>query len=275
MAVEIEHDWQRWGSAFSRDEVPRELVRLAEAVKLQMNERTPIRLAATNVIGRLVRLRIDSFFLLVPGHRATELSESVIWRMPASLTPKTATDLGKRQDRGSYAEVWTLSEDRAKDGVFSSDRTKPDALGMQSEWRGRTGMFSCLSECWLAAAKQTSDLDQDIAGRIAILKTDAQRLFGFDDAAAVHQLRPVKPAVPEALVTERRAGMELDGASLLHRHAELSAAKHKAPTQKLVQETGLHEKEIQRRMKPYRLTSAPELRLDNVWIGPSKVHKSK
>lgn len=271
MLDEIKHDWRRWGAAFTNDETPTELVRVAELVRRRMDDKTPLRLAANEVIGQLIRCRVERFFLLVPGYRATHLSDYVLWTSPNHYRqPDTS-------ERASYEKPWVLSKDQIEDGVWAADRASTDALAQRHQWRGRAGVFPCLCECWLGVARQDLDLDQDIAGRLAILKTDAQRLFGAHGAgtATVHQLRPVKSVVPDALITDPPAGTALDGASLLRRHDELNAAKHKAPTQQLIAETGLSERKLQRLMRSHRKAAVLPTSLEAAWSGASKVHRPK
>ncbi len=188
MASEIKHDWQRWGPAFTADTPPRVLVRVADLVRRQMDEKTPLRMAAGVVIGKLIRCRVDPYFLLNPHRRVVSLTDGALWNSPEHYR------LANAGVRASYADPWVLSPDRIEEGVWASARAPThDALGRQFRWRGVSGVIPCLCECWLSVAKQEADLDQDIASLVAILKTDADRLFGLSQAAPVkHQLEKLK-----------------------------------------------------------------------------------
>lgn len=259
MASEIDHDMERWGAPCTDEVVPRPVIRLANVVKERMTrDGVPVKVAAERVIDEVRAGGVAEFFLFRRGYVVLNAIESDQWRPPAAHFnwPVTRT----------YEDPWKFR------GVFCEPH---DHSQVKWGWPGIDGMISCLHDCWVMQAQRRDDLDKDLAARVAILKTDAQRLFGFDDAAAVHQLRPVLRVVPEAPVPKPPAGMEHDGASLLRRQNELKAAHHKSPTKQLVEETGLHEKDIQRRMKAHRPTSAPQPCLDNVWGGSSKVHKAK
>ena len=263
MADEIKHDAERWGSRYTHESDPREVTRLADVVMSRTDhQHKPIPRAAAEVADILAKRPPDEWFMFVKGDCPKKLGLSDLW-CPPNLPPQYVIEMA-RGDQQAPVVDWQRIDEKSGWAQFDVD---PELLGSK-------GAIACLCEAWAAAATE-ADLNEGVASHLAILRTDAQCLFGFDDAAAVHQLRPVKPAVPEALVTEPPAAAELDGASLLRRQDELKAAKHKSPTQQLVVETGLSERAIQRSIKQHRSKPGLLPSLESAWCGSSKVHRSK
>ena len=182
MGNEVEEQLDRWGSPFTKENEPREVVRLAILVRQRIKLTVPIRDAVFEVLAALRAASIKEFFLMQPGNRPLALKDADRWVMPPSMTSSGILKGFKR----TYKLGWF--HDTGPDWLTSDD----------DEWTaGAAGRRWCLQECWLFTAKRVDDLDEDLAGRIAILKTDAQRLFDFDDTPVVHQLRPSQAAVAD------------------------------------------------------------------------------
>ena len=263
----FDHDEYRWGAALTADIEPRELIRLADVVKRRIDLRTPVKRAAREVINLLRANPPREWFVLSPGDLAFAVDDCHGWRIPRPLQLSPWELFAPVVFRTDYREPWSLWVRNAQKPLVEHD--------FPYDWFGHEGVYVCLTECWLNTARAPLDLDEDLAARVAILKTDAQRLFNFDGAAAVYQLRPLPPVVPEAPVPKPPAGMEHDGASLLRRQDELKAADHRSPTKQLAKETGLNERKILRRISEVRTPSNPPPSLESAWSGPRKVYKSK
>jgi hypothetical protein len=162
MLAAIEHDAERWGVSYSDEAHPRELTRLADLAKQRTNSQTGVRDAGAAVLGALMKSAPAEWFVLQPGGRARSLLETDLWCDPPDPLLRNNGD------------DWRLVRGESPWAQFDASL---DRLG-------RAGLMECLIDSWCRATC-AADLDEGIAARIAILRIDAQRLFGdllHDDA---------------------------------------------------------------------------------------------
>jgi len=189
----VEAQLDRYGSPFTKENEPRQVERLAVLVRQQINLNTPICDAVWQVLRALRAASVKEYFLMQPGHQPLALKDTDRWFTPRSMT---SSGILKGFNR-TYKFGWF-------------HETGPDWLPHDDddEWTaGAAGRLLCLHECWLFTAKRVDDLDEDLAGRIAVLKTDADRLFGSSQAAPVkHQLEKLK-SPGDKWTKKHRAGL--------------------------------------------------------------------
>lgn len=226
---ETEHDAGRWGAAYSDEAEPREVVRLADVVRHLIDAKTPVRVSAREVIKTLRASPVAEWFLLQQGCRAESLHSGDRWySMSGESTDPLTTTLSWR----------VLPETSLSARLLARyEEMPPEMVGYQ-------GMLACLGMSWTSDFTKTSeDLDRhELAACLAILKTDALRLFGAPRATAGQQ-------GAGATVHELSSW---DGGRLSVRLAELKATGIRAPMQALAAESGIKDRTIQRRIKEYK-----------------------
>lgn len=120
---------------------------------------------------------------------------------------------------------------------------------------GTAGAVAWVRLAW--AAPQYADAGMDVrealGSFLAVSEADAAAVWGWG-AAQVVQLRVVGSTVAGVIETEATAPaqQEWGGAALWARQGELIDKKAKAPTKELAKLSGLSEREVTRRMKPFR-----------------------
>lgn len=196
---EILHDYELWGHALSSDPTPQALIRVAELVRINVNEQTPLREAAANVIAALRSLTPERWFLLQRASRAEALAPGDLWCPPPRTclpTPNWATR-PLRAEPSDWVRICAKSE---------WAQFEPDP-----KLQGFAGLLQCLQDDW-SRLQQRSDLDRPcLAARIAMLGTDAQHI--------VDSLQGDVPAMTRhvALPTAQWTDEELLFAVSLHR----------------------------------------------------------
>lgn len=144
MSFEFEHDTDKWGSLLSPER--RDLVRLANVVAFCMTrDRLPVRRAAAAVLDALAALPLADLFLLKPGDFAEQLTDATVIPYPGP-------------------NVWWVD-------ALSTDAAFDDLSGSaQVIWWVR--------QEWTEEAAAVADLDKSPGGALAMLASDAVRLFG-------------------------------------------------------------------------------------------------
>lgn len=163
---EIRHDYELWGHALSSDPTPQALTRVAELVRINVDEQTPLREAAANVISALRRLTPERLFVLHRASKAESLAPGDLWCPPSRscLPPPLYCDIHPVRVEPSD---WVCISESSEWARFEPD----------PERQGLSGLLSCLEETW-SRLQQRADLDVScLAARVAMLRTDAQRVL--------------------------------------------------------------------------------------------------
>ncbi len=181
----IKHDAHLWGSVWTDEPEPRELVRAAEVVKQLVSPRMPIRLAVASVIKRLEGATISSWYRLVAGDVPSMDVKGLVFVPPEMLF---RTD-GLFHVVGSRDDWVALPIDKAL-RAFELDDLAARRL------QGSRGLLACLRGALTAEGMRSIEqLDDDVlANRIAILRAEAVAAFG-----AVAKLKATRKIGEKAL----------------------------------------------------------------------------
>lgn len=156
----------RWGSRYTAEEPPCELVRLANVVRRLIDPVTPVAVAAFKVINALAALtNIEDVFELQRGKRAAPIQASDVWRYPLNMSERYILRGVQHRDGD---ELWQRLA-----ASFADIEVEVD----QTDVAGRKGLIICLRWSWSYKLKARADLDAGLAGRIAIRLADAEHLL--------------------------------------------------------------------------------------------------
>ena len=211
MVDEIKHDAERWGSRYTHESEPREVTRLADVVMSRTDHRhKPMRRAAAEVADILAKSPPDEWFIFVKGDSPKALGLSDLWCSP-NLPPQWVFDLATGERHALDACSWQRIDEKSGWAQFETD---PKLLGSK-------GAIACLRQVWAAAATE-SDLNEGVAGCLAILTSAADRLFS----------RPPLIAVVSSLKASHVRGVEWNSeqlADLLAKHRGLTNGPRRLP----------------------------------------------
>ncbi len=214
----IDHDADLWGSVWTDEPEPRELVRVAEVVKQLVSPRMPIRLAVASVIKRLEEATISSWFRLVAGDAPSTDVEHLVFAPPG--TKRRFDD-----DWMTVLRTDTLTEAWEWCPVDEASRTfELDELAVR-RLQGQRGLLSYLRGAWTGdSMRSVKQLDDDVlANRIAIPRADAVAAFGTVEAPS----KQVDYTRLKALRTGGGAWSDEALGELAAVHAALVASGHK------------------------------------------------
>ena len=192
MADVIEHDWQRWGAAFTHDGRP--LTRVADVVKSCLSARAPLKIVADQILESIASCTNTELFLLRPNNLAGSLLNAQgEWDgvlLASSWFGYDATDV----HRSEFYEWWDWTDGDAS--PFKPAEGDPRTL-----W-GALGLLACMHYLWTQRAVNVEDLDKLPTGAVAVLTVDAERLLAAFKTAPLHGLHTSQiayvPKVPDA-----------------------------------------------------------------------------
>ena len=220
MAGEIEHDWERWGSAFTVDGRP--VTRIADVVKSMLSARRPLKVAADHVVECIAASKDAELFVFRRNYVVAALYVGGHWDGPLRVDSWFGYDV-KDVHESEFLEWWDWT-----DGTTDPFR---EAKGDPRRLHGAIGMLAVMHYLWTQRATTPDDLDNLPTGGIAILTSVAEALFGLGSGAGV-----------AASSTDYWTGERL-----ATRRDELKHLKEWMPT--LEAESGLSERNIQRRIE--------------------------
>lgn len=200
--------------------------------------------AATDLAQRIEVGTLQAFKLKGPNEFADPGTSETVWWPAAELVarlrrldPAVAARRFGGDIRGSPLQAW-----HAPPRGLGTPWPAPGAEPEQPPLIGPAGLATLLRKA-ACSAKGPMALPRGVL--VALQERQLQALL--DDlapSAAVVQLRVVMPAHDTA-----PGPVTWTDDRLRNRLAELKAADHRAPTKQLAKESGLHERDIQRRMK--------------------------
>jgi hypothetical protein len=142
---------------------PRELVRLADVIRSRAGAKTSLREAAGQVALKVfAEAKGTELFLIREFDAPLVVDANVCWLVPDSLAGRE----------------WRYSTSSSR---FTADQVPDDFRGVQ-------GAFACMVD---SGSKQQLELDAGLAGQLAILVGDAEKLFGA--IRMVEDARVVQP----------------------------------------------------------------------------------
>ena len=155
-----------------------------------------------------------------------------------------ALALGDREwfQTGTGDAAWSIG---AGSTIWNVKREPADSLG-----HGTAGAVAWLRLVWASPkyADAGMDVREALGSFLAVSEADAAAMWGWG-AARVVELRVVGVIETEATAP---AQQEWGGAALWARRGDLIGKQVKAPTKALAELSGLSEREVTRRMKPFR-----------------------
>ena len=180
--VKSAHDAERWGAAYTNEQAPRKLLRIADIIRRRTDDVTPRRVAAREVVQVLRASDCSEFFLLVKNDRARALGAADLWCAPYLGYPRHLLAEGSQGD----LPLWHVIP-------ASSPWSQFDA---EPAFQGKAGMLSCLETSWASETTEVGDLDSDLAATVAMLEVEANALFAFHA-----EPNPVSAACPMLVAT--------------------------------------------------------------------------
>ena len=183
-------DLDRWGAMFTDEEPPRELIRLADIVRQRISPTKPVAEVAYDLLDELSSPDAPplDIFLLRRGRRAFQVQPLDAWQLPLRLN-QTYILRGVREPGD---DEW---------------RVVPAAVAhiagpAMRRVTGHQGLLHCLRISWAYRAERAADLDEGLAGRVAILKCDAHLLLPMSVPTSASTSVPIKPGkAPGAIWT--------------------------------------------------------------------------